>query len=308
MIGIKNALEILPRMLLTQVVMILVNSIFEGSAQLMSNDEPRCAGPVCLPSNYSRLIGPYNESSSFNIEVGLDVLQILEVNDQLFTVSLTMYFWLAWQDPRILSPPTDNPHIPIALSFMDHLWVPDVYFYNLKSTQTLNIISEFAGTYSFLLIDSFHVVFNFSVLLGTGLWVMNLTQLWYSQETHVTFWCPMRFEMYPLDHQVCLFQVGSYAHNDNILKFSHGSISYDESVRNTILDYSVEIVPLDEKDKTYVSPNNINYSLSGFEMRLKRNILKYVITYYFPSGLFVIVSWVIVIFLKLLHMYLFWVF
>jgi hypothetical protein len=73
-------------------------------------------------------------------------LPILEVNDQLFTVSLTMYFRVAWQDPRILSPPTDNPHIPIALSFLDHLWVPDIYFYNLKSTQTLNIISEFAGT------------------------------------------------------------------------------------------------------------------------------------------------------------------
>jgi hypothetical protein len=127
-------------------IFVLVNSIFEVSAQEMSNDEPRCAGQVCLPSNYSRLIGLYNESSSIDIKVNLDVLQILEVNDQLFTVSLTMYFRVAWQDPRILSPPTDNPHIPIALSFLDHLWVPDIYFYNLKSTQTLNIISEFAGT------------------------------------------------------------------------------------------------------------------------------------------------------------------
>jgi hypothetical protein len=37
------------------------------------------------------------------------------------------------------------------------------------------------------------------------------TALEYSQEIHVTFWCPMRFEKYRLDHQVCLFQVGSYA-------------------------------------------------------------------------------------------------
>jgi hypothetical protein len=139
-------IQLRSRMVLTRVVIILVlgYSIFECSAQLMSNNEPICAGQVFLPSNYSRLIGPYNASSSINIKVDLDVLQILEVNDQLFTVSLNMYFGVQWQDTRILSPPTDNPNI-LALSFMDHLWVPDVYIYNLKSTQTLNIISEFAG-------------------------------------------------------------------------------------------------------------------------------------------------------------------
>jgi hypothetical protein len=70
-------------------------------------------------------------------------------------------------------------------------------------------------------------------------------------------------------------------------------------MKNTILDYSVEIVPLEEKDKSFswpfVSHHISNYSLTGFELQLQRNIFKYIITYYFPSGLFVIVSWVIVI-------------
>jgi hypothetical protein len=138
-------------MVLTQVVIILilvsVKSIFQCSAQLMTNDEQKCAGQVCLPSNYSRLIGPYNESSSIDIKIDLWILQILEVNDKLFTVSFTMFFGVVWQDHRILSLATDNSnaYVPIALSFMDHLWVPDVYFYDLKSIQTQNIISEFAG-------------------------------------------------------------------------------------------------------------------------------------------------------------------
>jgi len=34
------------------------------------------------------------------------------------------------------------------------------------------------------------------------LWIFNQTNVLYSQETHVTFWCPMRFERYPLDYQV----------------------------------------------------------------------------------------------------------
>ena len=35
-----------------------------------------------------------------------------------------------------------------------------------------------------------------------GLWIKNGTDILYSQETHITFWCPMRFGKYPLDHQV----------------------------------------------------------------------------------------------------------
>jgi hypothetical protein len=108
----------------------------------------------------------------------------------------------------------------------------------------------------------------------------------------------MRFEKYPFDRQVCRFQVGSYGQGDTIMKFSHRTLFYDQSVKNTILDYSVEIVHLDEKDKTVVWEGMFNFSVSGFKMRLERNILKYVITYYLPSGLFVIVSWVIVLFVE----------
>ena len=34
------------------------------------------------------------------------------------------------------------------------------------------------------------------------MWIKNGTEILYSQETHITFWCPMRFGKYPLDRQV----------------------------------------------------------------------------------------------------------
>jgi hypothetical protein len=104
----------------------------------------------------------------------------------------------------------------------------------------------------------------------------------------------MRFEKYPLDAQVCLFKVGSYSQDDTSMKFSNRLLAYDNSGQNAILDYSVEIVPLDEKDTVNMWNSIGNYSMTGFELRLKRNILKYLINYYLPSGLFVIVSWVII--------------
>ena len=69
-------------------------------------------------------------------------------------------------------------------------------------------------------------------------------------------------------------------------------IFYDRSVLYSVLDYSVDIFPLDEKQAFYVWDGIGNFSLTGFEIRWKRHNVKYVINYYLPSGLFVIVSWV----------------
>ena len=35
-----------------------------------------------------------------------------------------------------------------------------------------------------------------------------------------------------------------------------------------------------------------NYSVTGFQLILKRKMSHYIITYYFPAGMFVIVSWI----------------
>ena len=75
------------------------------------------------------------------------------------------------------------------------------------------------------------------------------------------------------------------------MKFSHQVLKYNDTRKNTILDYQVEIYPLKPEDRTYIWLNIGNYSLTGFEMKLQRHYMKYLFNYYLPSGLFVIVSW-----------------
>jgi len=103
----------------------------------------------------------------------------------------------------------------------------------------------------------------------------------------------MRFEWYPLDQQVCELRIGSFAYDKRKMNFKRRKFEYFEEPSNTVLDYSVEIVPLDEKDSFVTRDIYRNYSVTGFEMKLNRNFPKYFLNYYFPSGLFVTISWVI---------------
>ena len=41
----------------------------------------------------------------------------------------------------------------------------------------------------------------------TGLWIKNGTRIFYSLELQVGFWCQMRFERFPFDHQVALKKI-----------------------------------------------------------------------------------------------------
>ena len=48
---------------------------------------------------------------------------------------------------------------------------------------------------------------------------------------------------------------------------------------------------MDWQEKFYLPQETGNYSVAGFKLLLERKVSQYVITYYLPSGLFVVVSW-----------------
>ena len=70
---------------------------------------------------------------------------------------------------------------------------------------------------------------------------------------------------------------------------------YDNKVQNSIpLDYKIIIQKLSPENAIYLGGDIGlgNFSLGGFEMQLSRYVSTYIITYYIPSTLFVIVSWI----------------
>ena len=94
-----------------------------------------------------------------------------------------------------------------------------------------------------------------------------------------------------MDVQVCTFQVGSFNYAINKMLFRDEFIPVEKSSLKSVLDYNIKIYPLRPED-THFQALNMNYSVAGFQLVLSRKISFYLITYYLPSGVFVVVSWI----------------
>ena len=246
------------------------------------NSEKRA--PACLPKEYSKFDLPMKESNK--ISVTIDISEVLRINDKDYSITFACYFNVEWEERRIWLGPdfgreqagpgvntTMNPDIivPMNLEFVKDLWLPNIFIYNLKTYKVIDVLSKLAG-----------------------LWVSGDKIVLYSQATHITFICPMRFDKFPLDTQTCKFQVGSYSYDDTIMRFVTKGAGYSASkMGNSIaLDYAIKIEKLKPVDAVFLGGSLGNFSLAGFEMVLHRYVSTYIITYYLPSGLFVIVSWI----------------
>merc|ERR1719245_1315339 len=136
---------------------------------------------------------------------------------------------------------------PVDLNLINDLWVPNVFIYNLKTFKVIDVLSKLAG-----------------------LWVNAKKEIMYSQASQITFICPMIFNYFPLDTQVCKFQVGSYSYNMEKMIFEVTHLGYSHTSRSIVLDYDIQISPLEDDNKVFVGGPLGNYSLAGFEMILKR--------------------------------------
>ena len=241
--------------------------------------------PACLPKEYSKFELPIKRGGNV-IRVTIDISEVLRINDKDYSITFACYFNVQWKEGRIHLGPefgreqagpgvntTGNPDIivPMNLEFVKDLWLPNIFIYNLKTYKVIDVLNKLAG-----------------------LWIGADKTVLYSQATHITFICPMRFDKFPLDTQTCKFQVGSYSYDDTIMRFITEAAGYSASkMGNSIaLDYAIHINSLKRMDSVFLGGSLGNFSLAGFEMVLHRYVSTYIITYDLPSGLFVIVSWI----------------
>ena len=119
----------------------------------------KCFGQYCLPPDYDRFAMPRvstnigKTESAVNISLDFDV-RVYEVDDIKFTIFLTMYFGVRWNEPRILKKNVSESNKStidrIRQEMIDYLWLPSIYVLNLKSYKVLDIFSEFSGSFDYV--------------------------------------------------------------------------------------------------------------------------------------------------------------
>ena len=140
--------------------------------------------------------------------VSMDIDEIMQINDADYSITISMYFNIEWQEPRLKMLPSfgasrrpnnsmEPVTVPMNLEFVKDLWLPNIFIYNLKTYKVIDVLSKLAG-----------------------LWIDTDKNVLYSQATHITFICPMRFDKFPLDTQTCKFRVGSYSYDSSKLLFT----------------------------------------------------------------------------------------
>jgi len=216
------------------------------------------------------------------IDIGIDITDVLRINDKEYSVEFSSYFNVMWTEPRLEIPSlfltdmnstslSEQSMIPVNLELVNQLWLPNIFIYNLKTFKVVEVLSKHAG-----------------------LWITKDKEIMYSQATHINFICPMRFDNFPLDTQTCKFQVGSYSYDMAKMTFTQTNKvqGYVKTAHSVVLDYAVNVLQLRPEDQILGYGELGNFSVAGFEMVLNRHVSHYLITYYLPSGLFVVVSWI----------------
>ena len=234
---------------------------------IVLSNEQYCVEGVCIPANYSRLTRPMIDSTN-QIQVDFANMKILKVDDQECTITVSLWIYLTWVEPRLIIPNEVPTYVSLDESFFSQLWKPDVYFYHLKDIKQHSFFHDFEGLY----------FVNNSLL--------------YNGEYEIAFYCRMIFEKYPLDEHVCDFKLTSFSYDSSVINFTLNKLLFEESQQVSLLDYAITVDHLPQAKRGIGEYGSLVWEAAGCEIRLERNIRKYVVNYYVPSGLLAMVSWV----------------
>ena len=119
-----------------------------SSSDVFSTKFQNCFDTFCLPLDYNKLSRPYEEFGATKVGIDFNISQISEIDDNRFTMTLLMYLGMTWNESRLVRQ-TDRNYssiVTIDNRFAKHLWLPDIYIYDLKKILVPSIKVQFAGS------------------------------------------------------------------------------------------------------------------------------------------------------------------
>jgi len=236
----------------------------------------------CLPYDYNQEKHPFtyhhllNKTLPWDYDFRFVIEEISNINDKEQSMMIHMYFAVMWVEPRLeinltavewdeerTGPKDEINESPETLKY---LWYPELEIYGLETFGRQRVLKEMSG-----------------VRMGKNKTIN------YELGVRVTISCRMVFDDYPLDDHSCQFQVGSYY--DTIETVTCRSFYIYDQERQRSLQHFIQIEDLPDHFAIVNLPSG-SYASCGFQVRIQRKQMQFVVQVYLPSFMFVIVSWV----------------
>ena len=239
-----------------------------GSSAAKSN----CKSFVSIPEDYEKENPSSNGTCS--VKVGFLYIRLLDVSDSTTTITLSMALSLTWIDDRLKF--LRNQTVPwkkLPSSCQDDLWIPDAYIYGINEVKRMKLTEKFHYIYS-----------------------TNNHSLVYTNAFEITLFCKMNFESYPFDKQRCDINLTSYSNSKKEVTFQLQKVNFLDNYQMSSMEFNSRAKSFDDYDDEFIRSDGevMKWSVVGFSVYLTRNPNKILIDYFIPSGLLVLVSWVII--------------
>lgn len=202
------------------------------------------------------------------IEVELVVNELGRLSETENDYSATLTLNEKWTDKRLV---LDLPFEFLSLTYLKtKIWIPDLYYYNIKSQLT-------------------------TPLNPSLMWLYPNGTIVFSTTTSMKLHCHMDLWRFPLDSQECAIEMGSYGYPsaDLVLKWWHhtSEVSNNIQMKHVMNSDFLEPRVMIGTNESYEKLGKI-FSVLIVKFNFKRNVVYHLVFTFLPSTLIVSVSWV----------------
>ncbi|XP_070558024.1 glycine receptor subunit alpha-1-like [Ptychodera flava] len=218
--------------------------------------------------DYDKDLRPNHHGAPVNVSVFMFVTSIHSLSEVSMDYGVTLFLSLHWGDPRLAFNSTETIDLRSDSELISKIWMPDLYFVNVKD----GALHEVTITNKHIRIHpNGHVLYDLRVSL--------------------TLICHLFLHRFPMDKQTCGIKLESFGYTTRDMQ-----LFWDENV--TVLlapelvmpEFSIG-APIANKTVPFY-PGLGHYDQLECKFPLSRELIFYLMEYYVPSFLLVVLSWV----------------
>ncbi|CAH1244470.1 GLRA3 [Branchiostoma lanceolatum] len=216
--------------------------------------------------NYDQRLRPNFKGPPVQVYCSAYINSISSISEESMDYTVMLFLRQRWNDPRFVYNDY-NDSITLYEKVLDKIWVPDIYFVNEKG-------APFESTSGHSTLLRIHP--NGDVL--------------YSAKKTILLACPMNFQLFPMDNQVCKIKMESYGHTTKDIEIwwsREDAVLVSEEIQ--MPDYDLVTWTINNYCDSHHTTGT--YSCIEANLFLIRHIGYYLIQHYIPSILIVVLSW-----------------